>query len=74
MVEYVALEEPAAVPTTISGTDEELREAFEAVEQEKELEYEEEEGPQEKTKEMEEEVSLVFRLYQQIFVFLFPMF
>ncbi|CAL9004107.1 unnamed protein product [Prunus brigantina] len=37
-VEYVATKEPAAVPTTTSGTDEELREAFEAVEQEKELE------------------------------------
>ncbi|CAL2239240.1 unnamed protein product [Prunus armeniaca] len=46
-------EEPTAAPTTTSGTDEELRETFEAVEQEKELE--EEEGPQEKTKQMEKE-------------------
>ncbi|CAL9019047.1 unnamed protein product [Prunus brigantina] len=36
--EYVAPEATAAVPTTTSSTDEELREAFEAVEQEKELE------------------------------------
>ncbi|XP_008231421.1 PREDICTED: uncharacterized protein LOC103330599 [Prunus mume] len=43
----------SAAPTTTSGTYEELREAFEVAEQEKELE--EEEGPQEKTKEMEEE-------------------
>ncbi|BBH09743.1 autoinhibited Ca2+-ATPase 11, partial [Prunus dulcis] len=33
----VAVEETAAVPATTSGTDEELREAFEEVEQEKEL-------------------------------------
>ena len=37
-MEYIATEETAAVPTTTSGTDEELREAFEEVEQEKELE------------------------------------
>ena len=36
VVEYVATLEPAIVPTTTSPTDEELREAFEAVEQEKE--------------------------------------
>ncbi|CAL9000806.1 unnamed protein product [Prunus brigantina] len=44
-------------PTATSDTDEELREAFEAVEQEKELvELEEvEEGPQEKAKIVEEE-------------------
>ncbi|BBH05133.1 autoinhibited Ca2+-ATPase 11 [Prunus dulcis] len=36
-VEYFAAEETAAVPATTSGTDEELREAFEEVEQEKEL-------------------------------------
>ncbi|CAL9012125.1 unnamed protein product, partial [Prunus brigantina] len=53
VVECVATEEPAAAPTNTSGTDEELREAFEAVEQERELE--EEDGPQEKNKEMEEE-------------------
>ncbi|CAL2277714.1 unnamed protein product [Prunus armeniaca] len=47
-VEYVATEEPAGVPTTTSGTDEELGEAFEEVEQEKELEeLEEEEIPAE---------------------------
>lgn len=34
VVEYVATE-PTATPTTISGMDEELREAFEAVEQKK---------------------------------------
>ncbi|XP_020411150.1 uncharacterized protein LOC109946780 [Prunus persica] len=54
MVEYVAMEESAAASTNTSGTDEELREPFEAVEQEKELE-EVEEGRQEKAKEMEEE-------------------
>ncbi|CAL2257639.1 unnamed protein product [Prunus armeniaca] len=55
--EYVAAEATAAVPTTTSGTDEELREAFEAVEQEKELEALEEVGerPQEETKTVEEE-------------------
>ncbi|CAL9018541.1 unnamed protein product [Prunus brigantina] len=55
--EYVALGATAAVPTTTSGTDDELREAFEAVEQEKELEALEEvgEGPQEETKTVEEE-------------------
>ncbi|CAL2238242.1 unnamed protein product [Prunus armeniaca] len=52
VVEYVAMEEPRAAPTNTSGTDEELREAFEAVGKEKELE---EEGPQEKEKEVEEE-------------------
>ncbi|CAL8082549.1 unnamed protein product [Prunus armeniaca] len=54
--EYVAPEATAAVPTTTSGTDEELREAFEAVEQE-ELEALEEVGerPQEETKIVEEE-------------------
>ncbi|CAL8175156.1 unnamed protein product [Prunus armeniaca] len=47
-VECVATEEPAGVPTTTSGTDEELGEAFEEVEQEKELEeLEEEEIPAE---------------------------
>ncbi|CAL9017937.1 unnamed protein product [Prunus brigantina] len=58
--EYVAPGATTAVPTTTSGTDDELREAFEAVEQEKELEALEEvgEGPQEKTKTVEEEVSL----------------
>lgn len=56
MTEYVATQSTTA-PATASGIDEELREAFEAVEQEKELEKEE---PQEKTKEIEDEVSLVF--------------
>ncbi|CAL2229131.1 unnamed protein product [Prunus armeniaca] len=54
VVEYVATEEPAAAPTTTSGINEELREAFEAVEQEKE----QEEGDvplKEKNKEFEEE-------------------
>ncbi|CAL8169755.1 unnamed protein product [Prunus armeniaca] len=53
--EYVALEGTGAVPTTTSDTDEELREAFEAVDQEKELEELEEvgEGPQEKAKTVE---------------------
>ncbi|CAL2229233.1 unnamed protein product [Prunus armeniaca] len=57
VVEYVATEEPATAPTTTSGTDEELREAFEAVEQEKEPE----EGDvflKEKNKEFEEEAEL----------------
>ncbi|CAL2239433.1 unnamed protein product [Prunus armeniaca] len=55
--EYVAPEGTRAVPTTTSGTDDDLREAFEAVEQEKELEELEEvgEGPQEKAKTVEEE-------------------
>ncbi|CAL2260686.1 unnamed protein product [Prunus armeniaca] len=53
VVEYVATEETAAVPTATSDTDEELREAFEAVDQEKELE-EVGEGPQEKAKTVEE--------------------
>ncbi|CAL2230240.1 unnamed protein product [Prunus armeniaca] len=57
VVEYVATEEIAAAPNATSDTDEELREAFEAVEQEKELEELEQvgEGPQEKAKIMEEE-------------------
>ncbi|CAL8133890.1 unnamed protein product [Prunus armeniaca] len=40
VVKYVAMKETAAAPTTTSRIDEELREAFEAVEQEKELEEE----------------------------------
>ena len=57
-MEYVAAEETAAVPVTTSGTDEELREAFEEVEQEKELE--ELEGvPQEETAMAEGEVSFI---------------
>ncbi|BBH04063.1 hypothetical protein Prudu_015105 [Prunus dulcis] len=36
-VEYVAVEEAAAIQVSPSGTDDELREAFEEVEQEKEL-------------------------------------
>ncbi|CAL9025006.1 unnamed protein product [Prunus brigantina] len=57
VVEYVAIEGTAAAPTSTSGTDDELREAFEAVEQEKELEALEEVGerPQEKPKTVEEE-------------------
>ena len=58
-VEYVAAEETAAVPVTTSGTDEELREAFEEVEQEKELE--ELEGvSQEKRAMVEGEVSFIY--------------
>ncbi|CAL2245406.1 unnamed protein product [Prunus armeniaca] len=55
--EYVAPKGTRAVPTTTSGTDDDLREVFEAVEQEKELEELEEvgEGPQEKAKTVEEE-------------------
>ncbi|CAL8167803.1 unnamed protein product [Prunus armeniaca] len=54
-VEYVATDGTAADTTTTSGTDEELREAFEAVEQEMELEELEEvgKGPQEKAKTVE---------------------
>ncbi|CAL8167266.1 unnamed protein product [Prunus armeniaca] len=54
--EYVAPKGTRAVLTTTSGTDDDLREAFEAVEQEKELEELEEvgDGPQEKAKTMEE--------------------
>ncbi|CAL8089566.1 unnamed protein product [Prunus armeniaca] len=53
-VESDETEEPAAVPTETSGTDDELREAFEAVEQEKEKEKEGEEVPvKEKEKEKE---------------------
>ncbi|XP_008222865.1 PREDICTED: uncharacterized protein LOC103322714 [Prunus mume] len=57
--EYVAPEGTRAVPTTTSGTDDDLREAFEAVEQEKELEELEEVGdePQEKAKTVEEEIA-----------------
>ena len=55
-MEYVAIEETTTVPTTTSGTDEELREAFEEVEQEKEL-RELEEVPQEKVAAVEDEVS-----------------
>ncbi|CAL9010826.1 unnamed protein product, partial [Prunus brigantina] len=54
VVEYVATEEPAAAPTTTSGTDEELREAFEAVEQEKEVDASI--GDEEKTKEVEKDI------------------
>ncbi|VVA40972.1 PREDICTED: LOC109946780, partial [Prunus dulcis] len=50
VVENVATES-AAAPTTTSGTAEELREAFEVVEQEKEAVEE----AQEKTKEVEED-------------------
>ncbi|CAL2267318.1 unnamed protein product [Prunus armeniaca] len=55
--EYVAPEGTGAVPTTTSGTDDDLREAFEAVEQERELEELEKVGeePQEKAKSVEEE-------------------
>ncbi|CAL9013694.1 unnamed protein product [Prunus brigantina] len=57
VVEYVVPEGTVAAPTSTSGTDDELREAFEAVEQEKELEALEEIGerPQEKPKTVEEE-------------------
>ncbi|CAL9016714.1 unnamed protein product [Prunus brigantina] len=50
--EYVATEGIAAAPSNTSGTDEDLREAFEEVEQEKEMEELEEaaDGPQEKAK------------------------
>ncbi|CAL8153043.1 unnamed protein product [Prunus armeniaca] len=54
VVEYVATKGTVVAPTSTSGTDEELRKAFKAVEQEKELE-ELEEGPQEKAKMVEEE-------------------
>ncbi|CAL2237641.1 unnamed protein product [Prunus armeniaca] len=55
--EYVAPGGTGAVPTTTSGTDDDLREAFEAVEQERELEELEKVGeePQEKAKSVEEE-------------------
>ncbi|CAL9011771.1 unnamed protein product, partial [Prunus brigantina] len=56
VVEYVATEEPAAATTTTSGTDEELREAFEAVEQEKEVDASI--GDEEKTKEPVEQAEL----------------
>lgn len=55
-VEYFAAEEAAAIPAATSGTDDELREAFEEVEQEKELQ-ELEEVPQEKVAAVEDEVS-----------------
>ncbi|CAL2256812.1 unnamed protein product [Prunus armeniaca] len=57
-VESDELEEPAAVPTETSGTDDELREAFEAVEQEKEKEREKEgdvPSKKEKEKDLEKE-------------------
>ncbi|BBN68985.1 autoinhibited Ca2+-ATPase 11 [Prunus dulcis] len=53
-VEYFAVEEAAAIPISPSGTDDELREAFEEVEQEKELQ-ELEEVPQKKVAAVEEE-------------------
>ncbi|CAL2270311.1 unnamed protein product [Prunus armeniaca] len=55
--EYVAPGGTGAVPSTTSGTDDDLREAFEAVEQERELEELEEAGgePQEKAKTVEED-------------------
>ena len=64
----MAPEGTGAVPTTTSGTDADLREAFEAVEQERELEELEKVGeePQEKAKSVEEEVSLY--LYLGVFV------
>lgn len=55
-MEYFAAEEAAAIPAATSGTDDELREAFEEVEQEKEL-RELEEVPQEKVAAVEDEVS-----------------
>ncbi|CAL9006237.1 unnamed protein product, partial [Prunus brigantina] len=54
-VEYVATEKPAAAPTTTSGTDEELREAFEAVEQENEQEKKGDAPTKEKENEFGEE-------------------
>lgn len=62
--------EYAVAPTTTSETDEELREAFEAVEQEKEAV----EGAQEKTKEVEEDVSSCFQLLNQIHLVLVILF
>ena len=58
----MAPEGTGAVPTTTSGTDDDLREAFEAVEQERELEELEEAGgePQEKAKTVEEDVSFIY--------------
>ncbi|CAL8999872.1 unnamed protein product, partial [Prunus brigantina] len=60
VVEYVATEDTSAVPTATSGTDDELREAFEEVEKDKVLEELERvgDGSQEKSKTVEEEVSL----------------
>lgn len=68
VVEYVATEGTRAAPTTTSGTDEELREAFEAVEQGKGLE--EVKGPQEKAKEVEDEVNIISWLYLQFLSFI----
>ncbi|CAL9020908.1 unnamed protein product [Prunus brigantina] len=51
--ETLAEQEPAAVPTETSGTDEELREAFEAVGQEKDVDVSV--GDKKKGKEVEEE-------------------
>ncbi|CAL9004407.1 unnamed protein product [Prunus brigantina] len=60
VVEYVATEDTSAVPTATSGTDDELREAFEEVEKDKVLEELERvgDGPQEKSKTVEEEVEV----------------
>lgn len=59
VLEYEEMEEAAAVPTETTETNEELREAFEVVEQEEEVSK----GDKEKTKEGEEEVRfLVERL------------
>ncbi|CAL8135542.1 unnamed protein product [Prunus armeniaca] len=57
VVEYLATEEPTAAPTITSGTDEELREAFEAIKQEKEVDVST--GDKEKTKEVEEEEEIL---------------
>ncbi|CAL8167611.1 unnamed protein product [Prunus armeniaca] len=54
-VESDEIEEPVAVPIETSGTDDKLREAFEAVEQEKGQEEEEDVPLKEKDKEPEEE-------------------
>ncbi|CAL9019676.1 unnamed protein product [Prunus brigantina] len=57
VVEYVATEDTSAVPTATSGTDDELREAFEEVEKDKVLEELKRvgDGCQEKSKTVEEE-------------------
>ena len=69
-VEYFAAEEAAAIPVSPSGTDDELREAFEEVEQEKELQ-ELEEVPQKKVAVLEDEVSFGLRFASVPFLFHF---
>lgn len=69
-MEYVATEGRAIAPTTTSGIDKELREDFEAVEQEK-GQVEGDVHLKEKNKEFEKEVSLYLLLHELLCLFFF---